>query len=92
VQIPASLERSCREICERSSRLNCENTPKCMPNCLAMGSVTPCTREMTAFYRCLVAEPLPHWQCAPNGVAAIQPGFCDDEQRRTVACMEAKMR
>jgi hypothetical protein len=91
VDVPPSLERSCREICDRSRRLNCENVAKCMPNCLAMGSLTPCTEQISAFYRCLVGEPLQHWDCAPDGVAAIRNGFCDREQGATAACMEAKM-
>jgi hypothetical protein len=92
VEIPASLERSCREICDRSRRLNCLNVAKCMPNCLAMGSVTPCTEKITTLYQCLVGQPVQNWACAPDGVAAIQKGFCDKEQGETVACMEAKMR
>jgi hypothetical protein len=47
---------------------------------------------MLRFYGCLVAEPLEHWECAPEGVAAIRDGFCQAEQRATVTCMEAKMR
>jgi hypothetical protein len=92
VEIPAILERSCREICDRSRRLNCENVAKCMPNCLAMGSLTPCTEKITTLYQCLVGQPVQNWACAPDGVAAIQKGFCDKEQGDTVACMEAKMR
>jgi hypothetical protein len=91
VEVPVSLERSCREICDRSRRLNCENVNKCMPNCLAMGSLTPCTDKITGLYQCLVGQPVQNWKCAPDGVAAIQPGFCDKEQGETVACMEAKM-
>jgi hypothetical protein len=91
VDIPPSLERSCREICERSRRLNCVNVAQCMPNCLAMGSLTPCTQKITTLFQCLVGQPVQNWECAPDGVAAIRKGFCDSEQRETVACMEAKM-
>jgi hypothetical protein len=61
-----------------------------MPNCLAMAVGTPCTDEFSAFYRCLVAEPIEHWECAEDGVAAIREGFCEEEQERAVGCMEAK--
>jgi hypothetical protein len=91
VEVSQSLERSCREICDRSRRLNCENVAKCMPNCLAMGSLTPCTAEVSSFYDCLVSQPPQNWSCAPDGVAAIRAGYCDKEQGETVACMEAKM-
>ena len=92
VEIPPALEGSCRQICERSRQLNCENAAKCMPNCLAMGSVTPCTAQILRFYGCLVGHPLRDWTCAEDGVAAIREGLCDEEQGQTVACMEAKMR
>ncbi len=92
LEIAPSLERSCRQICDRSVRLKCSNVDKCFPNCLAMGSATPCTDEMLRFFDCLVAQPLQNWECAPDGVAAIKRGLCDPEQSRTVACMEAKVR
>jgi hypothetical protein len=92
VEVSPSLERSCREICDRSRRLKCENASECMPNCLAMGSITPCTEKMTAFFRCLVGQPVQNWECSPDGVAAIRPGFCESEQANAVACMETNMK
>jgi hypothetical protein len=91
VEISPSLERSCRTICDHSRRLGCENTAKCLPNCRAMGSATPCTEPILAMYQCLVAQPVQNWECAPDGVAAIRVGFCDAEQGQAVACMKAKM-
>jgi hypothetical protein len=91
IEVPLSLERSCRTICDRSRRLACENASQCMPNCLAMGSVTPCTDAITTLYQCLVGQPVQNWECAPDGVAAIKDGFCDDAQRQAVTCMAAKM-
>ena len=90
IEVTDSLERSCRAICDRSRRLACENVAACMPNCLAMGSVTPCTDAVTSFYRCLVAQPVQNWECTPDGVAAIKDGFCDEAQRQVVACMDAR--
>jgi hypothetical protein len=92
IEVTDSLERFCRAICDRSRRLACDNVAACMPNCLAMGSVTPCTDSVTAFYKCLVAQPVQNWECAPDGVAAVKDGFCDGEQREVVACMDSKMR
>jgi hypothetical protein len=91
VQIAPSLERMCRQICDRSIELKCSNVDKCLPNCLAMGSITVCTDEMLGFLRCLISQPLGNWECAPDGVAAIRRGICDAEQARTVACVEAKV-
>jgi hypothetical protein len=46
---------------------------------------------MSQFFNCLVKEPVEHWECAEEGVAAIRPAYCDGEQQRAVRCMEAKM-
>ena len=89
--VSPDIERSCRQICDRSRRLQCANTDKCMPNCLAMAQATPCSSEMRSLYECLKGQPIQNWECAPDGVAAIREGFCDGEQGRTVACMQAKM-
>jgi len=91
VEIAPSLERSCRQICDRTRQLKCANVDKCFPNCLAMGSATPCTDEVLGFYECLVGQPLQNWECAPDGVAAIRKGLCNAEQGRTIACMETKL-
>jgi hypothetical protein len=91
IEIAPSLERSCRQICDRSLQLQCASADKCLPNCLAMGSATPCSDEMLGFYQCLIAQPVQNWECAPDGVAAIRRGLCGAEQERTVACMESKM-
>jgi hypothetical protein len=81
---------ACGSICERSQVLKCKNADECMVNCLAAASGTPCNAEFLAFYRCLVAQPLKNWECAEDGVAAIKPGICDGEQRRTIQCMQEK--
>lgn len=92
MDVPPDVEKTCRQICERSRQLSCGHAEKCLPNCLAMGSQTPCTTEILRFFQCLKGQPAQNWQCAPDGVAAIRDGFCDDEQRLTVACMQAKMK
>ena len=84
------IERACGEICQRSGQLKCSHASECMVNCLAMGTVTPCTPEMTAFYRCLVKQPAKNWECDEDGVAAIRQGFCDKEQEKTVLCMDKR--
>jgi hypothetical protein len=92
VEVPVEVERLCRAMCDRSRLLNCESTAKCMPNCLAMGSITPCTTEILGMFSCMTGEPEQNWQCGADGVAAIRSGFCDKEQGIVVACMEARMR
>lgn len=92
-QVPVSAEakESCRAICERSSQLKCKNTDECVPNCLAMASLTPCTAEIATMFGCILREPIAHWECAEDGVGAIRDGYCNDEQGKAVACMEQKM-
>jgi hypothetical protein len=91
LDVSPALERSCREICDRSHELRCAHAAQCMPNCMAGASMTPCNEPMATFYRCLVHHPVQNWQCGRDGVAAIREGFCDREQGEAVACMEAKM-
>lgn len=85
-----AIERSCKSICERSETLHCAHAADCRPNCLAMAVGTPCSEEFAALYRCLVSEPVAHWECAEDGVAGLRDGFCEKEQERSVGCMEAK--
>jgi len=86
------IERACIAICERSQQLKCSHASECMVNCLAMATVTPCTAEMTAFYQCLLKQPIKNWECDEDGVAAIRQGFCDKEQEKTVLCMDKKVK
>ena len=85
-------QSACREICSRSDALHCVHADECSRNCLAMASLTPCTTEIVAMQRCLTKQPVKNWECAEDGVAAVREGFCDSEQQRAVACMDAKMK
>lgn len=85
-----AVERSCTSICNRSRALGCARAGDCMSDCLAMAIGTPCVEEFASLYRCLMKEPVEHWECAEDGVAAIREGFCDDEQKKSVSCMEVK--
>lgn len=55
---------------------------------MAMGSLTPCTDRVGQLYKCLAREPVAHWECATDGVAAIRDGFCDREQGDAIDCMK----
>ncbi|HYO93627.1 MAG TPA: hypothetical protein VER33_03900 [Polyangiaceae bacterium] len=57
-----------------------------------MAAHRPCTDPIAATYACLVQQPVASWECAENGVAAIREGFCEGEQARTVACLQAQVR
>ena|SRR5215471_887381 len=89
--VSPKTESVCTDICEHSRRLKCKHADNCRPQCIAMGSFTPCQDQFAAFYRCLATKPDPNWECGEDGVAAIREGFCDSEQESTVTCMEAKM-
>jgi len=84
------VKDACGSICERSHVLKCKNADECLVNCLAAGAGTPCNAEFLAFYRCIVPQPINNWECAEDGVAAVKPGVCDEEQQRAVRCMQAK--
>jgi hypothetical protein len=89
--VSPKTESACADICEHSRRLRCEHVDECKPQCIAMGSFTPCQDQFAAFYRCLAGKPDRNWECGDDGVAAIREGLCDDEQKNAVGCMEAKM-
>jgi hypothetical protein len=87
----AVLDKLCTQICDHSRVLKCKAPDVCKPNCLAMASLTPCGDEFRAFYGCLVGQPSQNWECSEDGVAAIREGFCESQQSRVAACMNAKM-
>lgn len=83
-----SLGLSCDKICSRSRALKCKNQDDCMRGCLGMGSLKPCALAFGSLYSCLEQQPLSHWECAPDGIAAIGDGFCDKEQSVATRCLE----
>ena len=88
--LPPGVSEACRSICEPSHVLKCKNADQCLVECVRAGTETPCNAEFQAFYRCLVPQPAHNWECAEDGIAAIKPGLCDEQQERAVQCMEAK--
>jgi len=92
VPVSASAQEACRVVCDRSARLKCKHTEECVPNCLGMATLTPCSPEFSALFRCWLHEPLEHWECGEDGVGAIRDGYCDKEQAAVVTCMEQKAR
>lgn len=89
--VSSDVAKACAYICKQSDDLKCEHASRCLRNCLAMGTLTPCADQTTSFYGCLVHQPTQNWKCDEKGVAAIRAGFCDAEQERVVVCMESKM-
>jgi hypothetical protein len=89
--LPPAVSELCRSICERSQVLKCKNADQCLVECVTTGTETPCNAEFQAFYRCLVPQPAQNWECAEDGIAAIKPGLCDEQQERALQCMEAKV-
>ena len=90
VAAAAEVERTCTSICDRSRTLKCAHVAECQPNCVAMAVGTPCSGAFMSFYACLVREPVEHWECSEDGIAAIKDGFCQKEQEAAVGCLEAK--
>jgi hypothetical protein len=88
--LPLAVTEACTSICERSKVLKCKNADECLGECVTAATGTPCNAEFQAFYRCLVPQPAHNWECAEDGIAAIKPGLCDEQQERAIQCMEAK--
>jgi hypothetical protein len=89
-QTANAVEQSCKGICEHSKTLKCAHAEECMKNCIGMGVGTPCSEQFSALYACFLREPIAHWECSEDGIAAIREGYCEKEQERAVGCMEAK--
>jgi hypothetical protein len=87
----AEVDKECRAICQRSVDLKCRRQSECMNNCVPAGLFTPCSASLQLMYRCLINEPLAHWECGDDGVAPIREGYCDGGQSQSLECMKAKM-
>jgi len=88
---PASpLRAACDEICGRSRALACARKEDCLQGCFDMAGIEGCTAAFERLYSCLAAEPVAHWECAEDGVAAIRDGYCEKEQAGAARCVEAK--
>ena len=89
--VAPGLEAACAKICSHTQALKCVHAEQCGQNCLAMASLTPCTQAFTGLFACFVKEPLAHWECGDDGIAAIREGYCDREQAITTKCLEEKL-
>jgi hypothetical protein len=52
-----------------------------------MASLKACSSAFGRMYACLVKEPIAHWECGEDGIAAIRDGFCDAEQSDASRCL-----
>ncbi|MEP7050521.1 MAG: hypothetical protein ABJB12_09225 [Pseudomonadota bacterium] len=89
--VAPGIEAACAKICSHSQELKCTHAEQCAQNCLAMASLTPCSRAFQELFACLGKEPPAHWECDDDGVAAIREGYCEKEQASTTKCLEAKL-
>jgi len=85
-----AIEKSCTSICERSQKLKCAHAADCQKGCIGMAIGTPCSEQFSGLYTCLLGEPVEHWECGEDGIAALREGYCNKEQEQTVTCMETK--
>lgn len=77
----------CDQICARTSELGCALAAQCAELCLEAMQHGGCEPEMAAVARCVLSEPVSHWECTPPGLASIKQGFCDSEQQAFVHCV-----
>ena len=80
---------SCAIICEVTRPLACAKTSECVASCREIQGVTACKDEMASLLRCFAREPIAHWECNPDGEAALKNGLCNAEQKLLVTCAQA---
>jgi hypothetical protein len=51
-----------------------------------MFALRACATPIENFVSCLAQQPLGHWECDEDGLAAIRDGYCEKEQAAIVAC------
>lgn len=90
--VPSRFAAECGKICDRSRELKCPHSDQCLAGCLSVASFLQCSDAFAALYTCLSLEPLNHWECADDGVAAIRDGFCEPEQAAASGCLEQNLR
>jgi hypothetical protein len=80
--------RICEIMCEHSRALTCAAASECASSCAALLEERACHAPLLSALHCMVAEPVSHWDCGEDGLASIQSGFCDAEQRAFVGCVQ----
>jgi len=50
-----------------------------------------CPGELDSFIRCALDEPMEHFECGDEGVAALQDGYCDWEQQAFATCVQLQV-
>jgi hypothetical protein len=80
-------EDPCATICRQTAPLGCSNAKTCLESCRETRDVRACRREMAEVLRCLTRQPLAHWECDPEGEAAIKDGYCDQQQGTFAGCL-----
>jgi len=87
---PAAVSAACDEICSRSRELHCAGQARCPQGCVEMAAIPGCEPPFAALYTCLTAEPVAHWECSEDGVAAIRDGYCEKQQAAAASCVEGQ--
>jgi len=88
--VPGEIER-CRGMCSKTRELDCGPTTKCLQLCMGMFLLDVCEAERSAVFDCTLAEPSPHWECRPDGVAALKQPYCRAPQQAFQGCMKAAL-
>lgn len=80
----------CETICQRSAELNCGlPKPACLEACRDTVDTPICKTQMAAVMQCVIREPVTHWECSDEKIAAIKDGFCQREQLAFLQCYSA---
>jgi hypothetical protein len=65
---------------------------ECATRCSLMAAAPVCHDLVMRLFACLTVQPIDHWECDPDGMAAIREPYCSAEQANTVACLEVEMK
>ncbi|HET9954817.1 MAG TPA: hypothetical protein VFQ61_09945 [Polyangiaceae bacterium] len=78
----------CEVMCGHTRALGCTALSECSASCTALLADQQCHDQLIHALSCMIAEPRTHWVCGEDGLAAIDSGYCDAEQRAFVGCVQ----
>jgi hypothetical protein len=84
------VNQACSYICSVTIQLRCSHAEECADRCSSMATSPVCRNAVLRFLGCLRGHPVGHWECDPDGMAAIREPYCADEQAKAIGCLEAE--
>lgn len=89
---PQEVEKKCRSVCDKTSKLPCVETDACVAGCLETFGMPACRGEFGAMLNCTEQTPLTGFACGDTPTPILQDGHCEAEQEKAARCLESLMR